>query len=127
CGEAFDGLRVSRADGFLASRRHNDDRTDRERIETRARSLLRRDDLDPGRNRRYRERKSRSAKQFAEEPAAHRATNRFQKMDSPLSARASGVPRALDPRTQILALSRADRQRLRRPEPVLFMPAGRRI
>ncbi len=33
CGKAFDGLRLSRADGFLAGRRNNDDRTDRERTE----------------------------------------------------------------------------------------------
>src|SRR5438128_708713 len=40
------GGRLSRADGFLGGRRDNDDRADRERTETRARSFLRRDDLD---------------------------------------------------------------------------------
>ena len=32
--EAFDGLRLSRADDFLAGRRHDDGRTDRERTES---------------------------------------------------------------------------------------------
>src|SRR5438132_10654638 len=48
-------------------------------------------------------------------------------MGSPLLARASRLPRALDTRTQILAVGRADRQCLRRSEPVLLLPADRRI
>src|SRR6266404_6847961 len=48
-------------------------------------------------------------------------------MGSPLLARASRVSGALDARTQILAVGREDRQRLRRPEPVLLLSADRRI
>src|SRR5437879_3004395 len=48
-------------------------------------------------------------------------------MESPLLARASRVSRAMDARTQILAGSRENRQRLRRPEPVLLLSADRRI
>ena len=42
-----------------------------------------------------------------------------------LLARASRVSRALDPRAQILARSRQDRQRLRRPESILLLPADK--
>ena len=43
-GEAADGLRLSRADDFVARPRHDDGRADRERIEVRTGSFLRRDD-----------------------------------------------------------------------------------
>jgi hypothetical protein len=45
--QAADGLRLPRADDVVPGRRHADDRADRERVEGRARSLLRRDDRDP--------------------------------------------------------------------------------
>ena len=46
-GEAADGLRLSRADDFVARRRHADGRADRKRIEIRTRPFLRRDDFHP--------------------------------------------------------------------------------
>src|SRR5262245_35029879 len=48
-------------------------------------------------------------------------------MGSPLLPRTRRVPRAMDPRTQILALGCADRQRLRRSKSFLLLPADRRI
>src|SRR5437588_463698 len=48
-------------------------------------------------------------------------------MGSSLFARTSSFPRAVDARTQILASRRAHRQRLRRPQSLLLLPAGRRI
>ena len=48
--EAPDGLRLSRADDVVSRARHAHDRTDRERDQGRARSLLRRDDLDSRRD-----------------------------------------------------------------------------
>ena len=54
--QAPDGLRLPRADDVLPDPRHADDRADRERIEGRARSLLRGDDRHPRRDRRDRER-----------------------------------------------------------------------
>ena len=47
--EAADGLRLPRADRVVPGPRHADGRADRERIERRARSVLRRDDRDPRR------------------------------------------------------------------------------
>src|SRR5216684_532562 len=125
--ETLDGLRFSRADGFLAGRRHDDDRTDRERIERGTRSFLRCDDFNPRGDRCDREWKSRPAKQFAQKRAAHCATNRFRKMGPFLLARASRLPRAVDTRTQILAVSCENRQRLRRPKSFLLLPADRRF
>src|SRR5204863_6207522 len=40
-----------------------------------------------------------------------------------LFARTGGLPGAMDSRAQILARDRTDRQRLRRPEPILHLPA----
>ncbi len=45
--QAADGLRLPRADDVVPDPGHADDRADRERVEGRARSLLRRDDRDP--------------------------------------------------------------------------------
>ena len=45
--QAPHGLRLPRADDVLPGGRHADDRADRERVEGRARPLLRRDDRDP--------------------------------------------------------------------------------
>ena len=67
------------------------------------------------------------AEQRAEKRAAHRAANRFGKMGPSLLARTGGVSRAMDARTQILASCWPDRQRLRRPKSVLFLPAGGRV
>src|SRR5258708_37781523 len=44
-----------------------------------------------------------------------------------LLARASSVSRAVDARTQVLAVGGQDRQCLRRPESVLLLPTDRRI
>ena len=75
-GEAPDGLRISRADSFVAGRGNDDGRADRERIEARARSFLRCDDFHSRRDRSDREWNRRSAKQCAEKRAAHRAASR---------------------------------------------------
>src|SRR5437764_14294265 len=48
-------------------------------------------------------------------------------MGSPLLACTGRVSRALDTRTQILAVGGEDRQCLRRPEFILLLPADRRI
>ena len=92
-GQAADGLRLSRADLSLAGRGHADDRADRERIEGRARPLLRRDDRDPRRDR------SRSASDEAdrknnllEERAAHRAAGHRGQWDHPYSREQAAYP-----------------------------------
>ncbi len=69
--QAPDGLRLPRADDVVPGRRHADDRADRERVEGRARPLLRRDDRDPRRDRRDRGRQGAARGQRAQERAAH--------------------------------------------------------
>ena len=71
--QAPDRLRLPRADDVVPGRRHADDRADRERVEGRARPLLRRDDRDPRRDPRGRERHARQGRQPA---AATRRTPR---------------------------------------------------
>jgi len=58
-------LRISCADGFLAGRWDDDDRTDRERAKTRARSFLRRNDLIHKEIGAIAKRKNGSRKQYA--------------------------------------------------------------
>ena len=75
-GEAPDGLRLPRADAVVPGGRHADGRADRERVEGRARPLLRRDDRDPRRDRADPRRRLGPRRQPAEERAAHRARAR---------------------------------------------------
>ena len=72
-GQAADGLRLPRADAELAGRRHAHDRADRERIEGRARPLLRRDDRHPRRDDRRRERRRPTAQDNPLKNAPHTA------------------------------------------------------
>ena len=72
---------------------HDDDRADRERIESGARSLLRRDDLHPRRDRGGRIREGRPAEQRAEKRAAHRAAgDRPDEWDRPYSREQAAYP-----------------------------------
>ena len=69
--QAPHGLRLPRADDVVPDPGHADDRADRERVQGRARSLLRRDDRDPRRDRRDRGRRGAARGQRAQERAAH--------------------------------------------------------
>ena len=70
--QAADGLRLPRADHVVPGGRHADDRADRERVEGRARPLLRRDDRHPRGDPRDRGGPRRPRGQPAQERAAHR-------------------------------------------------------
>ncbi len=70
--QAPDGLRLSRADGFVPGRGHDDDRADRERSESGTRPLLRRHDPHPRRDPGSGLGKGGSQEQRLEECAAHR-------------------------------------------------------
>ncbi len=49
------------------------------------------------------------------------------RLDAPVLARAGGVSAAVRPREQVLAARRPHRQPVRRPQPVLLLPAGRNV
>ena len=92
-GQAPDGLRISRADGFVAGRRNDDDRANRERIETGARPLLRRDDLHPRRDRSDRERKGWIAQNNVLKNAPHTAQQiASDKWERPYSREQAAYP-----------------------------------
>ncbi len=122
--QAADGLRLPRPDGLVPGRRHADGRADRERGEGRARPLLRRDDRDPRRDSGCRGRPGGSDGQRPQERTPHRRRRHRGRLDAPVLAGAGGVPPAVRPRAQVLAAGRTDRQPVRRPEPVLHLPAG---
>ena len=67
------------------------------------------------------------ARQRAEERAAHRGSRVGHRVDAPVYARAGGVSAAVRQGEQVLAERRPHRQPVRRPEPVLFLPAGRGV
>ena len=78
---------------LVPGRRHADGRADRERVEGRARPLLRRDDLDPRRAREDPARALGPRRQPAQERAAHRARARGR-LEARLQPRGSRVPEA---------------------------------
>src|SRR5438477_1482937 len=127
CRKTFNGLWISRTDDFVASDWDDDGRADRERTKTRARPFLRRDDLDPRRDRRGRARKDGSGKQYLEKRPAHGVANCVRKVGPAVLARTSGFSSAVDTRAQILARRRADRQCLRGQKPVLLLSTDRGI
>ena len=65
------------------------------------------------------------AGQRAEERAAHGGGRDGDRLDASVLARAGGVSAAVRPREQVLAERRADRQPVRRPQPVLLVSADR--
>ena len=96
---------------------HADDRADRERVEGRARPVLRRDDRNPGRDSGGRGRQGRSAGQRPQERAAHRRGSHGGCLVASVLARAGGVSAAVSARRQVLAAGGAHRQPVRRSEP----------
>ena len=60
----------------------------------------------------------------AEERAPHGAGGRGHRLEPPLPARAGRLPGSLGPRAEVLARRRPHRQRLRRPQPRLHLPAA---
>ncbi len=91
--QATGRFRLPRADHVLAGRRHADDRTDRERIESRARPVLRGNDHHSCRDRRDRGGQAGPRRQPAEGRAAHRARGDGRRLDACLHAHPGGVSR----------------------------------
>ena len=125
--QAPHGLRLSCADGVVPGRRHDHGRTDRERGQGRARSILRGADCDPrGDSGRHRW-QGRSAGQPPEERAAHRRRGYGRRLESSVLARAGGISSRVRAREQALAQRRAHRQPVRRPQSDVLVSARRRI
>ena len=104
CGQAVDGLRISCANGFVAGRRNDDGRADRERIEGRAGSFLRCDDLHSRRkSTRSRIGNADQTKQRFEKRAAHRRQIAADKWEHPYSREQAAYPAPWTARSQILA------------------------
>ena len=103
--------------------RHDDDRADRERVESRARSLLRGAHLDPPRDSGRGRREGGRARQRAQERAAHGRRSDVGRVVASVHARAGRLSGAVRAREQGLAGGQPDRQSLRRPQPDLRVPA----
>ena len=86
--QAPDGLRLPRADHFLPGGGHADGRADRERIESRAGPLLRRDDRHPQGDRRSHQRQGGQEGQHPQACAAYREVGLCQRVGTSLLARA---------------------------------------
>ena len=111
-------------------RRHADGRADRERVDGRARPLHRRDDRDPRRD----PRRSRTARWPRDDNplkhAPHTAASAAgaDEWTHAYSRERGGLSRWPALRAgEVLAAGRPRRQRLRRPQPVLLVPAARRL
>ncbi len=105
---------------------HADDRADRERVEGRARSLLRRDDRDPrgdpgDRGREDADARTTCSRTRRTPPTAVAA----DEWKHPYTREQAAFPLPLRAREQVLAGGRAHRQRPRRPQPDLLLPADR--
>ncbi len=125
-GQAPDGLRLPCADHVLPGGRHADDRAHRERVEGRAGSFLRRDDPHPRGNPRGGTRRAGQGRQPAEERAAHRRRT-ARRMEPRLQPRAGRLSAGQPGGGQVLAAGGPRRQRLRRPQPDLLLPAHRGV
>lgn len=125
-GQAPDGLRLPCADHVLPGGRHADDRAHRERVEGRAGSFLRRDDPHPRGNPRGGTRRAGQGRQPAEERAAHRRRT-ARRMEPRLQPRAGRLSAGQPGGGQVLAAGGPRRQRLRRPQPDLLLPADRGV
>ena len=123
--EAARRLRVPCPDDVVPGAGHPDDRADGERIEGRARSLLRRDAGDSRGDRGDRGGNDRVRRQRAGPRPAHLGPARRGALGSPLLEGAGVLPAARRARGQVLAAGRPHRQRLRRPPPRLRLPAAR--
>ena len=74
-----------------------------------------------------RQRARRPEGQRAEERTAHRVSRRCVRLAASVLARAGGIPAAVRSRPQVLAERRPNRQPVRRPQPLLLLPAGRSV
>ena len=91
--------------------------------EGRARSVLRRDDRDSRGDSGGDRREGRSRGQRAQERPAHGRGGVRRRLAASVFTRAGRVSAAVRARAQVLAERRANRQSVRRPEPVLHLPA----
>ncbi len=117
------GLRLSRPYRVIPRAGHAHGRADRERVERRARQILRRDDRDSRGNTGRHRRDSRPRRQRAGERAAHRRGSHGGRLGPSLFARAGGVSAPVRPCAQVLAERGPHRQPLRRPKPHVLVPA----
>ncbi len=125
--EAPDGLRLPRADGVVPGGRHVDGRADRKRAQGRARSLLRRDDSHPRRDRDRRHWQGRPEGQRSQERPAHGGDVHGRRVEPPVLATRGGVSAAVGRSAQGLAGRGSHRQPVRRPQPDVRLPADRGI
>src|SRR6056297_4188825 len=118
-----DRFRLSRPDHVVAGTRNADDRADRKRVQAGTRPVCRGHGRNPARDRQGRRRRIRRPGQPVENGAAHhrRADRRRMgpRLHPPAGRLAGGVVEA----GQVLRLGRAGRQRLRRPQSGLLLPA----
>ena len=126
--QAPDGLRLPRADDVVPGRRHADGRADRERVQGRARSLLRRDDRDPRRDRARSRTAARPREDNLLKNAPHTADAVLaDEWNRALLAREGGVPAAVAARATSSGRRSPHQQRARRPQAGLHLPADREL
>ncbi len=125
--EAPHGLRLPRAHDELSHRRNADGRADRERSPRRARSLLRGDDRYPRRDPRRRRGRHAPRRQPAQARPPHGRGHRRERLETPVHARASCLPRSVDAVAQVLAGGRTHQQRPRRSKPHLYLRPDRAV
>ena len=124
--QAPHGLRLPRPDDELARPRHADDRADRKRVAGRARSPRRRARLHPRGDQSHRGRHARPRRQPAQARPAHRRRRQQRRVAAQVQPQAGRLPRGVGRRPQVLAQRRPGRQRLRRPQSRLLLPADER-
>ena len=125
--EAARRFRVPCPDDVVPGAGHPDDRAHGERIEGRARSLLRRDAGDSRGDRGDRGGHDRVRRQRAGPRPAHLGPARRGALGSPLLEGAGVLPAARRAGGQVLAAGGPRRQRPRRPPPRLRLPAARGV
>ena len=126
--QAAHRLRLPRADDVVPGCGHADDRADGVGGPRRARPLRRRDDRDPRRDRSRRRRASgRPTTTRSCTRRTPRTTSRADDWTHAYPRELAAFPVAALRHAQVLAAGRPHRQRLRRPQRVLQLPAGRRL
>jgi glycine dehydrogenase len=126
--QAPDRLRFPRTDHVMASRWYADGRADRVRAEARTRPVLRCDDRDRQGSAEDRRRLLAEGRQPAGQRTAHCDRNPGRRVDASLQPHGGRLPRFRSRHGgEILAACFAHRQRGRRPQSGLFLPAAKRL
>ena len=123
--QAPDRLRLPRPDHVVPGGRHADGRADRVGVASRAGPVLRRHDRHPGRDRRRPGRSLAGRRQPLGERAPHRRGRHRRRLGPPVRPVRGGLPGRRRGGRQVLEPGGPGRQRLRRPQPHVLVPAAR--